>query len=56
MDWREAFRKYVEIVGRAEGVHFLYPDDWPAEEWDEIVKVIHEAGSVTYEEARHHQG
>jgi hypothetical protein len=35
MDWREAFKKYINIVGMNEGVTFLHPEDW-GDDWPEI--------------------
>lgn len=43
-DWRAMFKKYVDIVGEAEGIDFLYPSDWSAEEWDEIQEIRRELG------------
>jgi len=36
IDWREAFKKYVDLVGDYEGVDFLYERDWAPEEWRAI--------------------
>jgi len=36
VDWREVFKKYMAIVGMAEGVDFLYEDQWTPEEWVEV--------------------
>lgn len=44
VDWRAAFVKYAGIVGNEEGVSFLYPSDWTAEEWPEIKKAAEEGG------------
>lgn len=35
-DWRDMFMRYIEAVGEAEGVTFLYESDWSPEEWQEI--------------------
>lgn len=32
-DWRVILAKYIQIVVRNEGVHFLYEDEWSAAEW-----------------------
>ena len=42
MDCREAFKKYTNIVGRAEGVDFLYAENW-GDDWPEIAKASQEA-------------
>ena len=40
VDWREMFKKYIEVVGRSEGVHFLdHSSDWTAEEWQAIMEL-----------------
>lgn len=36
LDWRAMFMRYIHIVSRAEGVAFLDPEDWSAEEWAAI--------------------
>jgi hypothetical protein len=33
------FRRYMNIVGEAEGVYFLDGSDWPPEEWAAIREV-----------------
>lgn len=43
MDWRELFKKYLNIVGEWEGVTFLHEFEWTPEEWKEIQKVLYEA-------------
>ena len=43
VDWREIFKRYTNIVGRAEAVDFLYVADWTPEEWVEIQKASDEA-------------
>lgn len=40
MDWREVFRRYVEVVGQCEGVAFLYRNEWSPEEWAAICEVL----------------
>lgn len=39
VDWKEMFKKYMEIVIRNEGVDFLYSYEWTEEEWAEIQKI-----------------
>jgi hypothetical protein len=43
VDWREAFIKYINIVGDAEGVDFLRADDWTQEEWAAVNQAAAEA-------------
>lgn len=38
-DWRDAFRRYSELVGEYEGVDFLYERDWTPEEWKAIMEL-----------------
>lgn len=40
MDWRDIFKRYVDLVGQAEGVTFLYEEDWSPEEWAAIQEAI----------------
>lgn len=47
MHWREVFKRYASIVVRAEGVLFLYEEDWTADEWREIERALDEVEKVT---------
>lgn len=42
MDWREIFKKYINMVGEAEGVYFIDESQFTPEENAEIEKVIDE--------------
>jgi hypothetical protein len=35
-DWRDLFKRYTDVVGREEGVYFLYTCDWTEMEWRAI--------------------
>ena len=39
MDWRDIFKRYIDVVGEQEGTDFLEKWDWSDEEWTEIEKV-----------------
>ena len=39
LDWRDMFKRYSDVVSEAEGISFLYPLDWGAEEWEAIKEV-----------------
>lgn len=36
IDWRDAFKRYADLVGEYEGITFLYEGDWTPEEWKAI--------------------
>lgn len=40
MDWRDMFIRYSNVIGQAEGVDFLYSDDWTEEEWKAIKEAV----------------
>lgn len=42
IDWREAFIKYVGMVGEYEGTSFLYERDWTTIEWEAIEELWNE--------------
>lgn len=44
INWRDLFAKYVEVVGKNEGVDFLYRSEWPDDEWEAIATLMHETG------------
>jgi hypothetical protein len=53
VDWRDMFWRYIEIVGKNEGVDFLHEDEWPPHEWEEIQKLDAERVKIqTLEPAR----
>lgn len=39
IDWRDAFKRYAELVGNYEGVDFLYDYNWTPEEWEAIMEL-----------------
>jgi hypothetical protein len=41
IDWKHIFTRYVDIVGQAEGVDFLYDYQWNEEEWEAIQEVLY---------------
>lgn len=42
IDFREMFKKYVDIVGQCEGVDFLIPNEWTPEEWEALCELLPE--------------
>lgn len=41
-DWRAILVKYLAIVGRAEGVDFLYKHEWSPEDWQALESITAE--------------
>lgn len=36
------FAKYIEVIGDAEGVHYLHREDWTPDEWEAITALYAE--------------
>lgn len=40
VDLKQLLKKYIDVVGQAEGVDFLYKSDWTPEEWEILCEIV----------------